>query len=29
MPQLGDWAALKVGGDTATAGLFDEQWKLD
>ncbi len=29
MPQLGDYAVLTVEGDTATAGLFDEQWKLD
>ena len=28
MPQLGDFAVLKAGGDVATAGLFDEQWKL-
>lgn len=29
MPQLGDYAVLKLDGDVEVAGLFDEEWQLD
>ena len=27
-PRLGDYAVVSVKGDVATAGFFDENWKL-